>query len=110
HRHRRVWFVTQPIAALVLAGYCYFAFWLGFDHQLLALAIPFGIISIVLYWWRRWSTPQPTAREMALSPFSSVAELRAVRRSVGDFVKQRYPERLSSRQLRTRCAELLMWI
>jgi hypothetical protein len=107
---RRVWSVTQPVAAIALAGYCFFAFWLEFGYQLLPLAIPFGIVSITLDWWRRWRTPQPTARELALAPFASAAELLAVRRSVGDFVKQRYPEHMSSRQLRAPGAELMMWI
>lgn len=95
------WSFTQLGAAicLVLFGLC--VLWLGIGYHLLAVAVPFGFISILLSYCRRRSIPQLTQRERALTPFTSASEILTVRRSVGGFTKHKYPHYLKSKRIRS---------
>jgi hypothetical protein len=99
---RRRWDFTQLVALAALLSFLYAAHWLGFGMQLLALAIPFGVISIVISWWRR-RTAARTAdpKGIILAPFSSLAELIVLRRSVANFGKRRYPPGMKPFKIRS---------
>jgi hypothetical protein len=97
---RREWTVRQPLASFALAGFVWAAFRLGFGYPLLALVVPFGLFSILLARWRRWSDAARDT-DWRRFPFSSLAEIRAVRRRCPRFQKQHYPEHLEQRKIRT---------
>lgn len=106
----KTWCFSQLVALIGMAIFCASAVALGFGYHLFILVIPFGILSVGLSKWRRRRRPHLTAYERSLVPFSSVAELLAVRRSVEGFVKQKYPESLRSRRIRSPFMERLMWL
>ena len=96
---QREWTIRQPLASLALAGFVWIAFEFGSGFQLLALSLPFGLISILLARWRRWSSAA-SENDWRRFPFASTAELRAVRRSCPSFHKQPYPKHLEERRIR----------
>ena len=98
---RRKWSVRQIIAGLALAGFAYCAVQVGFGIQLLAVAIPFGVVSILLSQWHRRGDSAGDQPDSAMIPFSSFSELRSVRRSLPEFAKKKWPPRLTSRQIRS---------
>ena len=93
--------------SLALFGLC--VLWLGIGYHLLAVAVPFGLLSILLAYSRRRSI-QISQSEWALFPFSSVSEILTVRRSVGGFTKHRYPDYLKSKRIRDPLIEQLLEI
>ena len=105
---RKRWSVTQIGAAIALALFCACAVWLGIGYHLLAVAVPFGFVSILLAHWRERSAPQLSPRERALIPFSSATELLTVRRSVGGFTKRLYPHDLKRKRIRTPLMEFAL--
>ncbi len=98
--HRR-WSVTQAGAAIALALFCLCAVWLGIGYHLLAVAVPFGLVSVLLSHWRGRGAPQLSPRQRSLIPFSSIAEILTVRRSVSGFTKHRYPRDLTRERIRS---------
>jgi len=52
------WLTLTVIAAFhagalaALFFFAYEAWWFGFGTQLLAVALPFGVVSIAISWWR----------------------------------------------------------
>lgn len=108
---RRRWDFTQLVALAALLVFLYAAHWLGFGMQLLAVAIPFGVVSIVISWWRRRTaarTADPKA--VILAPFSSLAELIALRRSVAKFGKRKYPPGMKPFKIRSPLEETAGWL
>jgi hypothetical protein len=97
---RKMWSVRQVVATFALAGFGYCVSKVGIGSQLLVVAIPFGVISMLLSRWRRRRVVIPTKKEVSLVPFSSVPELRTVHRAVPDFCKRKYPSHLKTRSIR----------
>lgn len=98
--HRR-WSVTQAGAAIALSLFCLCSVWLGIGYHLLAVAVPFGLVSVLLSHWRGRAAPQLSPRQRSLIPFSSIAEILTVRRSVSGFTKHRYPRDLTRERIRS---------
>lgn len=95
------WSLMQliPLIGIVVFGVC--AYRMGISHELLAVTISLGIIAML---WTRWSIQSQTVlsrREIAMTPFSSITELSAVRRSVPGFAKTPYPPGLHSKRIRS---------
>lgn len=97
----RVWSASQLVAIVALVAFAACALWLGIGEHLVLVAMPFGILSMLLARWRRGIVPEMTPEELRLTPFKSVSQLRAVRRSVGGFIKRRYPQQLTARRIRS---------
>ncbi len=91
--------VFIALAAIIAAG-------TDWGPHLLAVGIPFGFASMLLSYWRSKSTPEPGPSEIALTPFSSVHQLLAVRRRVPHFTKTHYPEHLVKRRIRHPVVEI----
>jgi hypothetical protein len=85
---KRQWSMRQFIAAVALALFGLSIVWLGIGKHLLAIAVPFGVVSILLLSWRTRSMPQPDPFAIAITPFSSVLELLQVRRRIHKFKKK----------------------
>jgi hypothetical protein len=81
----------QGLAALALVAFSAGVWWLGFGWQLILLAAPFGLFSMVLaqfFPMRDGPTVRPAPH---LAPFSSKREILHVRRQTPAFRKLRYP-------------------
>ena len=109
-RNRTHWGLTQLVAIIALVGFALCAWQFGFGRQLLAIAVPFGVISMGISAWRHLSPPQPDDAAMALIPFSSVAEMRATYTSVGIFRKTPYRHELADVRIRSPFMNAIMWI
>lgn len=107
----RSWHASQFVAAAFLICYAGFAVYVGWKPDLLALAFPLGVVSMVLGWFngRRRRKSFPPARAV-LYPFPSLASLRFVRRTVGSFARARYPEDISGRRIRHPIEDVLLRI
>ena len=105
---KRQWSVRQLIATGALALFGLSIVWLGIGYHTLAIAVPFGVVSILLSSWHTRSMPQPDPFYFAITPFSSVLEILRVRRRLHEFKKRKYPPHLKSRTLRSPSATLEM--
>lgn len=106
---RRRWSATQlaAVAALMLFGGG--VAWLGLGWRLVSIAIPsLAAVSIAIAW--RPGVNRPSKSESILTPFTSFAELRAVRRQVVGFAKRKYPPHVGSRRIRSPAADFAMWL
>jgi hypothetical protein len=102
----RRWDYTQLVAVAALLLFIYAAHWLGFGMQLLALAIPFGLVSIALSSWRsRKETRSVDKTTVILTPFSTLSELIHLRRNVPAFRKRNYPAWMKPFKIRTHLEE-----
>jgi hypothetical protein len=97
---RHIWSSAQAVAAFAIVGFLWAASWLGVGQQLLAAAIPFGVVSIALSKWRTHLFRAGCKWNVSLMPFSSIAQLLRTRRRVPGFRKQHYPSHLASRRVR----------
>src|SRR5271165_1459470 len=70
-------------------GLCAYEFGIGW--HLFGFALAFGPISIALSHWRNRSDMPQARKRLGLHPFSSLTELRAIRKTVAGFSKRRYP-------------------
>ena len=104
---RGVWTSRQRLAAFGIAIFGFFLLELGWGWQLTWVTIPLGLGSMLLSFWRNRSTPRPSKRWVALTPFVSVAQMLAIRRRVSDFSKRQYPPHLKHRRIRTLAMEWL---
>ncbi len=98
---RRWWSLRQLIAGLTLLCFLLLAMCIGLGMHLFIVAMPFGIISIILS--RTHSKPSKDEQKYlsTLAPFSSVFEILAVGRSVEGFQKRRYPQKLENKRIRS---------
>ena len=105
------WHPVQAVAAMLLAAFLAIGCRVGFGQHLMAYALPFGPVSMLLAWVNsRRMDRQTTVVESALTPFPSVASLLSVRRQVAGFARAMYPKCLGGRRTRDRFIERLMWI
>ena len=93
----------EAIAAFTAMAMC-----LGRGWHLLPLAIPFGVISILISAYRRTREPEPGPREVACMPFDSLSQMRRLRRQVPDFRKAPYRSEVGreDRRIRSRAEEV----
>jgi hypothetical protein len=94
---RRVWTPTQAISALAVAVFAWTVYASGVGEHLVLITIPLGVLSIALSKWRERLMEVYSTSNVALVPFTSIAQLYRVRRSVTSFRKDRYPPYLASR-------------
>lgn len=108
---RRRWSMTQLVAGIGLLAFLAGAAQLGWGYRLVALAVPFGLASMVLARLRRgrWSV-QPESAGVALTLSSGVLELLAVRHRVTDFAKDQRPESRPGRQIRLTWANAILLV
>jgi hypothetical protein len=108
---RRHWDFTQLVAVAALLLYLYAATWFGFGRQLLAVAIPFSVVSIAIYLWRGWTAAENRPEsKIALAPFSSVSEMLRLHRSLPTFRKRRCPAELKPFKIRGAVSEAAMML
>lgn len=106
---KRIWSTAQIVAAVALAAFFWLASYAGFGEQLMIVAIPFGIVSIILSKWRS-RLYRPYDGDVTLYPFSSVGQLLWVGHSVREFRKEQYPLHVASRRIRSRLGNFGLWL
>ncbi len=94
----RRWSLTQLVALIALVGFGWVVIQLGWGTHLLAAAMPFGIVSMAISWFRR-ATATTGQYDPRLFPFASFADLRTAYEQVA-FKKARYPRHIASRRIR----------
>lgn len=97
---RRTWHASQLIAAACLLIFCRYAAWMGFGIQLIALSLPFGIVSILLSYWNRRSEIF-SQKNISLLPFSTFSEVLTVHRTVPIFQKRKSPTGMTPFRIRS---------
>jgi hypothetical protein len=95
----RKWSPRQPIAICAASAYAILALYLGWGVHLLALSIAFAPVSMLLSFWRSKESAIRDPTELALTPFSSLSQIRAACRRVPLFSKKRYPGHLMRRMI-----------
>ena len=105
---RRRWSWQNGVAAMAFIGFICAAIHFGWGDHLLIVAIPFGVVSMLLSYWANRSEKPPSRIEVALTPFPSMASLLAVRRAVTHFSRKKYPSNLRSRTIRSPIAGKIM--
>jgi hypothetical protein len=113
----RQWTARQLVAGVAVLLYLAIALLMGWGSQLLALALPFGLLSIALAYSGNRPETSASPWEAAIYPFARLHELRTVLESAPDFRKRRYPNETTIRQYRGRLASFAvvfqtyaMWI
>jgi hypothetical protein len=96
----RKWSWTQFVAGVCLAELGVIVFLYGWGEYLVLITIPLGIISRLIAKQRLMIIPPLPLLHQQISPFASFTDLRAAHDSV-EFKKQRYPEEISSRRIRS---------
>ncbi len=97
---RRIWSVRQLLAAVALCVFVYFAVHAGWGQHLLILAMPFGVISILLADAPRQTQVPDDPYEPIIHPFASLSDLEAAYHSVA-FRKTQYPKHLRANIIRS---------
>lgn len=99
------------VAGASLACFLVLACHSGFGTHLFLMAIPFGLISMLLsFLGSRAKTRDPIAAKADAVPFASIGNLFAIRRRVSEFSRHRYPHDLKTRRLRSSVAGFMMYI
>ena len=93
------WSWDHVVAWLSLAFFIAAAFFVEWGFQLVLLAIPFGLISMLISRHRRQSLPEPSPNEIACVPFDSYSQIRWLRRQVPSFQKRRYRSEIKARRI-----------
>ena len=104
-KHRLAWSWRQPIAALTLLVFVAVAYRLGLGEHLFTLAIPFGLVAILLGKGQSQPPEDEIRRSTTLAPFASVAQLLAVHRRTPEFRKKPYPPKLGRASIWDACGE-----
>jgi len=98
------WSWTQLVACASLLAFACCIWIFGWGLHLLIFSVPFGVVSIFLSCFRTRIRPTLPYAE-TLTPFATFTELSATYRSTATFSKNRYPEGLTQRRIRSRVAE-----
>ena len=105
----RTWRWSQLFAIVGLLTFAVLVFQLGFGQHLLVVSIPFGLISMLIAYFRE-RTQQPDDSFVALTPFATFAELRDTYRDVDGFQKQRFRRELTDSRIRSDATNRIMMI
>jgi hypothetical protein len=109
----RSWRAGQLVALIAFACFCYLVFRTGtsWGPELFILSMPFGVVSMAIWWFnfRRTKKAAATA-QAALDPFPTLRSLLSVRRKTRDFERMKYPNVIADRRIRGPIEERLPWI
>jgi hypothetical protein len=108
-RQRR-WSVRQVVAGICLVGFGLCVFRFGVGWHLFGFALLFGPASILLSYWRNRSERRQAKERLRLAPFSSISELRSVRKEVSGFSMEKYPAGATVRRVHGRLKTMAVWL
>jgi hypothetical protein len=98
------------VAAIGLALFIFAATRRGFGEHLFIVAIPFGLLSMLIFWSRPCRSMADSDEWTTLMPFGSFADVLAVRRRVPGFRKRRYPQGLAGKRIRSPLMTRVIWL
>jgi hypothetical protein len=98
------------VAGITLLGFVWVAYPFGLGSHLVAFALPFGLVSIAISKLRPRVFEMERRRLVTLRPFTFIAQVLAVRRSLPGFRKKRYPEALAGKHIRSAIMNRLMLV
>lgn len=107
---QRKWSIRQLVAGLGLIGFGLCILQFGIGWHLFGFALAFGPISIALSYWRNRSEMPHAQKRFGLTPFSSLSELRAIRKAVAGFSKRKYPAGSKTRNVHSRLMTMVVWL
>lgn len=107
---KRIWSATQLIALFALALFGWVAWQMGWGEHLMIVAIPFGLVSIGLSAWRNRLLRAAHYFDPAIYPFASVSQLLWIAHDMRDFRKERFPDHLASRCIRSKLGDFGLWL
>lgn len=102
---RRRWTRRQSIASSSLVLFLTVVIYSDFGIPACFAYMVVGVVSLALFYWHE-RLPES---DSAMAPFSSLAEIVKVRKSVPNFSKQRYPEHLKGRTICSPWSEIIYW-
>ncbi len=105
----RNWCWSQLWAFIALLAFACLAYQLGLGQHLLAASILFGVVSMLIAYFRQ-RAHQPDNSLVALTPFATFAELRDTYRQVEGFRKQRFHRDFVAPQIRSHTMNQMMMI
>ncbi len=103
------WSWDHALAMTALGSFVGLAFLVGWGSQIFILAVPFGVISILINVYRRRRSSELSGYEIACIPFDSYSQIRWLRHQVPAFRKRQYRTELQGRKIRSPAAELFTW-
>jgi len=107
--HRK-WSIRQLVAGFGLLGFGLCVYEFGIGWHLFGFALAFGPLSIGLSYWRNSSEIPQARKRLGLIPFSSLSELRAIRKTVAGFSKRKYPASSKTRNVHSRLMTTVVWL
>ena len=105
----RKWRWTQLFAFAALLAFSVVVLQLGVGRYLLAISIPFGVVSMLIAYVRQRSQ-EPDTSFFALTPFATFGELWDTFRDVDGFRKQKFRNELAGTQIRSNAMNRIMMI
>lgn len=96
------WDYPQAIAGIAFFSFILIVIKTGWGNHLFFYTVPLGVLSMLLAW--HVSSKQQksfSAKEIALTPFSSISSLLSIRRQVRNFTKLKYPGESANREIRS---------
>jgi len=100
--HRRVWHFRQLIAAACLVWFGYYVVQTGVGSHLIAYAMPFGVVSMLLARFHSYQQKRTVkSDEVRLMPFQSFGVLRSTHRNVAGLRKRKFRSNLATRTIRS---------
>ncbi len=111
------WSWDHALAWFSLLLFLGIAYPLGWGFHLFLVALPFGIVSMLIAWYRQRTPQELSPRDIAHYPFASFSQIRSLRLRAPEFAKRQYRSDIAGRQIRTtgadslnRMASLLPWL
>ncbi len=108
-RQRR-WSIRQAgaVGGLLAFARCVHRFGIGW--HLFGFALLFGPLSILLAYGQSRTERRRAKNRLPLAPFSSISELRAIRKTVTRFAKQKYPAGALPGRVHSRLMTTAVWL
>lgn len=101
----RRWSWDHALAWTALLAFVAISCGVGWGWHLFALAIPFGILSLLISNYRRSREHVPGTRQIALMPFGSYSDIRRLRSALPTFQKRAYRREIGERAIRSKAEQ-----
>lgn len=107
------WSWDHAVAWIAFATFVVISFFVGWGAQLLALSMPFGVISLLISRYRKRikrTLPKPNPYDIACVPYESYSQIRWLRERVPGFTKRSYRREIEGRRIRSDLESKMNWV
>ncbi|MDZ4403555.1 hypothetical protein [Prosthecobacter sp.] len=101
------WGWDHGLALVVCLLFVALACWVGWGPLLFLLALPFGVVSLMIDRYRTGLEPVSNQRDPAFFPLNNFVQLSQLRRRTMDFEKRQYRQEISTRRIRDEAEQQL---